>query len=82
MKRALYGFTDYPITRLGDTAGAHAPIRGAKAISYDGDKYLVVEVGGVTETIKCGYFYKERGRCGEVPPFSYRDLEQLPVTRY
>ncbi len=82
MKQALYGFTDYPITQLGDTPGQEAPIRSAKAVSYDGDKYLKVEICGTMVEIKSGYFYRKRGRCGEVPSFSYRDLEQLPVTQY
>ena len=49
--------TDYPIESLGDTKGNFAPVREAKLISYDGDKYCKVEVCGVEIEIKAGYLY-------------------------
>lgn len=60
-------FTDYPFVALGDKPGQYAPIREVEVISYDGDKYAKIMVGGVIEEIKAGYIYAEYGRCGEVP---------------
>jgi len=63
-------FTDYPFVELGDTPGKIAPVRKVLPLSYDGDKYCDVLVGGINSKIKAGYIYTERGRCGEVPVFN------------
>jgi len=63
-------YTDYPIFELGDEPNKEAPIRTVMVLSYDGDKYCDIIVGGVVSTIKAGYIYKERGRCGEVEKFN------------
>lgn len=70
-------WTDYPIIELGDDAGKEAPVRECELISYDGDKYCFVRVGGVSEAIKAGYIYQERGRYGEVPAITRRQLRKL-----
>lgn len=78
----LDGWTDYPIAELGDTPGKIAPIRRAKAISSDRDKYLEVIVEGVRIFIKAGYFYAGPGRAGQVRTFSWTILNRLPETQY
>jgi hypothetical protein len=75
-------WTDYPILSLGDLYGKKAPVRECTLISYDGDKYCFVSVGGVTELIKAGYIYQERGRYDEVPPITRRQLKRLPAVDY
>ena len=63
----MKAWTDYPITELGDAEGQEAPIRECEVISYDGDKYCDVIVGGVLTSTKCGYLYSTPGRFGEAP---------------
>lgn len=58
MKQALYGFTDYPFTELGDVAYAYAPLRSVKAIGFDGDKYITAIVAGRQVSFKYAYFFK------------------------
>ena len=70
-------WTDYPITALGDTAGQEAPVRECKALAYDGDKYLLIEVGGVLVEVKSGYVYRRPGRRGP-SGFFCRDGGWLP----
>ena len=77
MKAALYGFTDYPFTDLGDVPFEIAPVRSCKVLSYDGDKYVNIEVAGTRQHIKRFYIYPRRGRCGETPSFSMRKLADL-----
>lgn len=81
-KQALYGWTDYPITELGDEPYVEAPVRSCKVLSYDYDKYARVLVKGIETEIKTGYIYKKKGRFGEVPHFPRRDWHSLPETRY
>lgn len=58
IRRARRGFfTDYPIHELGDEPYAPAPIRPCELLSYDGDKYAQVLVGGVIVGVKRGYVY-------------------------
>ncbi len=52
-------YTDYPFTELGDTPGCSAPIREVKILSYDGDKYCIVEINGHELTVKAGYIFKK-----------------------
>ena len=75
-------WTDYPILELGDEAGKEAPVRECVLISYDGDKYCFVRVGEVTELIKAGYIYQEKGRYGEVPVITRLQLRRLPAADY
>ena len=64
-------YTDYPILELGDESGKEAPVRECKPISYDGNKYCVVEVGGVLTSFKSGYIYTKPTRnCKDVLPLS------------
>jgi hypothetical protein len=60
-------WTDYPITELGDAPYREAPVRPVKPLSYDGDKYFLVDVEGVKKEIKFGYIYTRAGRYGTVP---------------
>lgn len=71
----MKAWTDYPITVLGDTEGIEAPIRGVDVISYDGDKYCMVRVYGITVQIKSGYLYHSKGRYGDVPCLTKEQLE-------
>lgn len=57
-------YTDYPIVELGDLPGKRAPIRAARLLRFDGNKYATVEVDGITVAIKWGYLYRDRSRCG------------------
>jgi hypothetical protein len=53
-------WTDSPITALGDkldTPYPGAPIREVRAVSYDGDEYVTVDVEGVTAEVKADYLY-------------------------
>lgn len=80
-KQALYGWTDYPIERLCDKPGERAPVRACRIISYDGDKYVRIVIGGVEESIKRGYIYRKRGRLTldgpDMPTFTYRECSDL-----
>jgi len=72
-------WTDYPILALGDEPGKPAPIRECEVLSYDGDKYVDVLVGGIKADFKAGYLYPRAQRCGEGPAVSLRVLEQYEV---
>lgn len=79
MKKALYGWTDYPFVELGDEPFCVAPVRSVKAIGYDGDKYVYVIVEGVQTSIKTGYFYKTKGdyqTAAKMPRSAFRDLPE------
>ena len=71
-------WTDYPIVELGDAPGLEAPIRQCLPLSYDGNKYCRVNVGGVTVAFKAGYIYSKLGRCGDVPAIDNATLHALP----
>lgn len=73
----MQAYTDYPISKLGDTPYEKAPIRRCNILSYDGSLYCKVEVGGVVEEIKSGYLYTAFGRYGDVPNISYKELDKL-----
>lgn len=73
----MNAWTDYPIMELGDAPRALAPIRQCRALYYDGNKYVRVEVGGVILEIKSGYVYRRPGRFGEVPHLRRIDLRRL-----
>ncbi len=53
----MKAFTDYPFEKLGDIAGKKAPVRECEVISYDGNKYCLIEVSGIKAIIKSGYIY-------------------------
>ena len=63
----MKAFTDYPFEFLGDVAYTQAPIREVRVLSYDGDKYVEIEVEGHRTSVKRGYIYAAWGRLGEVP---------------
>lgn len=79
----MRAFTDYPITDLGDRPGAPAPIRACRIVSYDGNKYAQVLVGGYVVEIKAGYLYRTAARVNsphkEAIPLA--DLNRLPRER-
>lgn len=77
-QKCLECWTDYPIAELGDAPHKLAPIRRCRAISWDGDKYAVVEVEGVLTDLKVGYLYPRVQRCGEGPAI---DPHLLPEVR-
>lgn len=62
----MKAYTDYPFDFLGDPPGSAAPVREVEVLSYDGDKYCTVVVGGHKTEIKSGYLYKTPGRYGQV----------------
>jgi hypothetical protein len=71
---SLKCWTDYPFPELGDTPGVKAPIREARCIAYDGDKYATVMFeNGTIADVKRGYLYTMPGRCGEVPTLDIPD---------
>ena len=78
--RGREAWTDYPILALGDKPGKLAPIRRIAVLSYDRNKYCVIRIGTVLETIKRCYLYRQRGRVGKARPMSDRQLKKLPVT--
>lgn len=55
--RELIAFTDYPFIELGDLPLTNAPMRQVRVLSYDGNKYCMIEVEGVTASVKAGYLY-------------------------
>ena len=80
MKRCTHitGWTDYPFVELGDISGQQAPIRHITVVRYDGNKYAdVITDCGHALSIKAGYIYGQRGRCGDVPGISRRKLERM-----
>lgn len=70
----MIAFTDYPIVELGDSPGKFSEVREVEVLSFDGNKYCYVDVGGVQKEIKAGYLYKSPGRCGEVPCIKVSEL--------
>lgn len=85
MPITLKGYTDYPIFELGDVPGETATVREVEVLTFDGNKYCTVRVGGegsrgVIETLKAGYVFTVPGRWGEVPCFDVDALRSLPLT--
>ena len=73
-------YTDYPIKELGDIPKERAPIRPINVISYDGNKYCVIYVGGVSVEIKSGYIYSNAGRIGEDGiQITNEEISELPI---
>lgn len=50
-------FTDYPFSELGDTPGEPAPVREVEVLSWDGDKYVDIQVEGQRLSVKRFYIY-------------------------
>lgn len=73
----MKAWTDYPFAELQDIAGQEAPVRECEVLSYDGNKYCVILVEGVTVEVKAGYLYRTPGRYGEAEGLKYRDLRRL-----
>lgn len=48
-------FTDYPFIDLGDKPHSVVQIRECRVVSYDGDKYCVVDINGKQLEVKAGY---------------------------
>lgn len=72
----MKAFTDYPFSQLGDIPYENAPIRECTVISYDGDKYCIIQIGHKKLSVKAGYLYTEPGRLLEVPTI---DVSLLPI---
>lgn len=72
-------WTDYPFDRLGDIPYKKAPVREIEVLSYDDNKYCKIKVEGLHEEIKTGYIYQKKGRYGEVPMISPKQIAQLPI---
>ncbi len=70
----MKAYTDYPFDFLGDPLHVQAPVRECEVLSYDGDKYCIIIVGGVETEVKSGYLYSKRGRFGKVPVINIKDL--------
>jgi hypothetical protein len=73
----MEAWTDYPFTWLGDISGQKAPVRKIDVLGYDGDKYCQIKVAGRKVEIKSGYIYQSKGRYGEVPGLTRRQLATL-----
>lgn len=73
LAKPIAGWTDYPIVALGDVERQEAPIRPCMVMAYDGDKYAIVEVGGVRQQMKLAYVYTTPGRAGEVLSLTHED---------
>ena len=75
----MKAWTDYPIEELDDTLGEIAPVREVNVLSYDGNKYCKVEIGGCDylQEIKSAYLYQRPGRVTEVPSLTRRQLHYL-----
>jgi hypothetical protein len=63
----MKAWTDYPFFELGDVYREPAPVRECRVLTYDCNKYVTIEVGGIVKDVKIGYVYRRKGRCGEVP---------------
>ena len=75
----ITAWTDYPIKDAGDLPCKEAPIRECKVLKYDGNKYCLVKVTGVSQlqTIKAGYLYVAPGRLLNVKSISISSLKEL-----
>ena len=75
----MKAWTDAPIEQLGDLPNNLAPIRPVVVVSYDGNKYCRIIVGGLLHEVqvKAAYIYQRKGRYGEVPKLSRRQLRVL-----
>jgi hypothetical protein len=62
----MKAWTDYPFPELGDMPGMQAPVRECRVLTYDWNKYCLIEIGGEELTVKLCYVYRKPGRCGEV----------------
>ena len=78
----MKAWTDYPFTELGDIEYQKAPVREVRIISYDGNKYCHIEVGGIESSVKLGYLYQKPGRLYEVPKVSVWKLHYADGTPY
>jgi hypothetical protein len=74
----MRAWTDYPIAGLGDPPGVIAPIRLVNVLTWDRDRYCVIECAGEHEVVKRCYLYKQRGRVGNARPVSTSQLRKLP----
>lgn len=50
--------TDYPFSEIGETANT-TTLKQVRLLSYDGDKYCVVEYKDIKKEIKLGYLYMD-----------------------
>jgi hypothetical protein len=63
-------FTDYPFLELDDTCYQLAPIRELKLLSWDGDKYVCVEINETRHILKRHYVYTR--------PIRFHQLKSAP----
>lgn len=77
-KNGFSAYTDYPFSELGDDHNRPARIRQVRVVGYDRDKYATIVVEQRTLTVKAGYLYITKGRCGEAKVISIERLRLLP----
>ena len=75
-------YTDYPFPFLGDAPGEQAPVRPVTLVSYDGDKYVTIDVGGTQTEIKSGYVWREPVQYNSPHTCPIEEIRQLPRTVY
>lgn len=73
----LKGFTDYPITELGDHPNQEAPIRECYITGYDGNKHIEIVVDGVIKKVKARHIFDQRGRVGDMPSILKTKPEEI-----
>lgn len=80
--KPVFGYTDYPISQLGDEPFKIAPIRKIEVLSYDRNKYCYIRIDGtdIIDNIKRGYIYAKEGRCGEVKSLPEAAFLGLPYS--
>ena len=72
----MKAYTDYPFSQLGDIPYEEAPIRECTVLSYDSNKYCIIQIGHTKLSVKAGYLYKEPGRLLQVPTI---DVSLVPI---
>lgn len=78
----MKAWTDYPIEELGDKPKVLAPVRPCKILSFDGDKYCMIEIEGHEVMVKRAYLYRKPGRLSTVPRVARWRLAFLPDIKY
>lgn len=73
----MRSFTDYPL--LNKEKGKPAKMRAVRVVSFDNDKYCVIEHDGVLYNLKCGYVYRNRRKV----PYRWSTWERrVPVVEF
>lgn len=77
----MKAWTDYQFQWLENKAGEISTVREIEVISYEGEEYCKIKVGGKFDTIRCNFIYQKPGRFGEVPQITRRQLMMLKKKR-